>query len=246
VNVTRARTVVSRRRAKPALAAEPLARPLDRILTAGRAAALAGVAIQTLVHLLNAALDGRPQLDANAEHNVMTWGSSVATFAAAFAAALHAILLPGQRRGYILLACLLAFFSLDEAILLHERLSGWILDSFGFSASWDSVLWPALYLPLAAPVVLILVAVARTAPVRASRFILVGLILLVSAVAAEALSAPLSTPETAGGWAHVLEGAYEEGAELVGWILIGAGLTVSTLFEVAREAPYGRSGAQHT
>jgi hypothetical protein len=211
--------------------ADLLSAALDRVLTVALAVALTAVAIQTLIHLLNAAVDGTRQFDANAESNAMAWASSVATFAAAFAAALHATLLGERRRSYVFLACLFAFFSLDDAIVLHERLSQRLLDVVGLSASWDSVLWPALYLPLAGSAVLLLAAVARAAPARAGRFIRVGLILLLTAVAAEALSAPVSTAETVTEWPHVLEGAYEEGAELVAWILIAAGVTVSTLYE---------------
>lgn len=213
-------------------AAESFRAPLDRVLTLGLAVALTGVALQTLVHLLNAAFFENPLLDANAEHNPMTWASTVATFAAALAAALHATLLRKRRRTYIVLACAFAFFSLDDAILLHERLATSVLDALGVSVSWDSVLWPALYLPLAGVVVLSLLAVAHTAPARAGRFIRIGLLLLLAAVAAEALSAPVSTTDTGAGWAHVLVGAFEEGAELASWILIATGLMVSTLSKV--------------
>jgi hypothetical protein len=231
------RAAVSIRRVQapfgPEARAEPLPAPLDRVLTVGLVVGCAGVAIQTLVHLLNMAFKGSPQLDANAEFNAMSWASTVATFAAAFAAGLHATLLGERRRTYAFLACAFAFLSLDDAILLHERISGWFFDTVGFSASWDRVLWPALYLPLGGATLVLLAAVALTVPARAGRFILVGLVLLLSAVAAEVLSAPVSTGETSG-WGHVLEGAYEEGVELVGWILIGAGLTTSTLFEAGR------------
>ena len=208
--------------------------PLDRVLTVGLALAVTAVSLQTLAHLLNAAFDGGRGLDANAEQNAMTWASSSATFAAAFLAGLCAVLLDERRRAWVLLASIIAFFSLDDAILLHERLAQWVLALFGQDTSWDSLLWPALYLPLAGIVVVLLLSVTRTAPGRARRFLLVGLALLLTAVAAEALSAPVSTPETAGGWAHTLEGAYEEGAELAGWILIATGLTVSTLSEPGR------------
>jgi uncharacterized protein YegP (UPF0339 family) len=209
--------------------AESLPAPLDRVLTFGLAVALTGVVIQTLVHLLNAAFVDSPQLDASAEGNAMTWASSVAIFAVAFAATLHAVLLNERRRTYALIACVFAFFSLDEAILVHERLAEWVLAALGQDISWDSVVWPALYLPLAGTVVVLLVALARTAPARARRFVIVGLVLLVTAVAAEVLSAPVSTGDTTAGWVHVFESAYEEGAELMGWIMIATGLTVSTL-----------------
>jgi hypothetical protein len=212
-------------------AAQPLSTPLDRVLTVGLAVGVTAVAVQTLVHLLNAVFDISSQLDANAEFNAMSWASSAATFAAAFAAGLHATLVGDRRRSYVFLACVFAFFSLDDAILLHERLSDWSVHTVGLSETWDSVIWPALYLPFAGVAAVLLAGVARVAPPRAGRFILIGLFLLLSAVAAEVLSAPTSGPETASGWGHALEGAYEEGAELMAWILIAAGLIVSSLFE---------------
>jgi hypothetical protein len=213
-------------------AAEPLSAPLDRVLRVGARIAVTAVAVQTLVHLLNAFYDWSPQLDANAEYNAMSWASSVATFAAAFAAGLHATLIGERRRTYSFLACVFAFFSLDDAILVHERISEWSVDTVGLSETWDSVIWPALYLPFAGVAVALLAALARAAPARAARFVLVGLLLLLTAVAAEVVSAPTSTSQTASGWGHALEGAYEEGAELMGWILIAAGLMVSSLSEL--------------
>jgi hypothetical protein len=47
-----------------------------------------------------------------------------------------------------------------------------------------------------------------------------------AAVAAEVLSAPISTGEN---WPVTLERAFEEAAELAGWILIATGLTAITL-----------------
>jgi hypothetical protein len=214
--------------------AESLSGPFDRVLTVGLAVALTAAVTQTLLHLLNAAFLDRAQLDARAEANAMTWASSVAIFAAAFAAALHAVLLSKRRRAYAFIACVFAFFSLDEAILVHERLAESVLGAAGQDTSWDSLVWPALYLPLAAIVALLLVSLTRTWDTRASRFVAIGLILLVTAVAAEVLSAPLSTSESEGGWPHVFESAYEEGAELTGWILIATGLTASTLSEAGR------------
>jgi hypothetical protein len=154
----------------------------------------------------------------------MTWANLVATFAAAFAAILHAVLLSERRRTYAFIACVFAFFSLDEAVLVHERLAKSVIAAAGQDTSWDSVVWPALYLPLAGAVVVLLVSLTRTTPTRARRFVGVGLVLLVTAVAAEVLSAPVSTGETVAGWTHVLESAYEEGAELTGWIMIATGL----------------------
>jgi hypothetical protein len=61
---------------------------------------------------------------------------------------------------------------------VHERLAESVLTAVGQDASWDSVVWPALYLPLAGAVVVLLVSLTRTTPTRARRFVDVGLLLL--------------------------------------------------------------------
>jgi hypothetical protein len=208
--------------------------PFDRVLSVAVAIALVGVTVQTLVHLVNAAVDGGTQLNVNAEHNAMAWAGSAAMFSAAFAAALHAILMQQRQLSYAFLASVFAFFSLDEVILVHERLAAWALGVVGVSTSWDSVLWPVLYSPVAGLCLVLLLALARGAPARCGRFIRIGLVLLVTAVTAEMVSAPVSTFENADGWPHIVEGAFEEGAELAGWILIAAGLMASTLFDAVR------------
>jgi hypothetical protein len=59
---------------------------LDRVLTVVLAVAVVAVALQTAVHLVNAAFFENPQLSVLGEGNATTWAGCVATFAAAFAA----------------------------------------------------------------------------------------------------------------------------------------------------------------
>jgi hypothetical protein len=199
---------------------------MDRLLCVGTVFAVVGVAIQTVIHLLNAALDGGPFLSVGGENNPIAWSHSAAIFAAAFVCALHAATVSERRRIFAALAAILAFLSLDEILIVHERIVSRVLEVLGLPIVWDSVLWPLLYLPLLGALLLLLVRVAREASKEVGLRVLVGLGLLVAAVGAEVVSAPLSTGEN---WPHTVEGGFEEGAELAGWILITTGLTALTL-----------------
>jgi hypothetical protein len=206
--------------------------------------AVVGVTIQTAIHLLNAALDGSQYLSVNGEGNPVTWVHSAVIFAAAFVCTLHATILTARRREWAAIAAVLAFLSFDEMLLVHERIVGRVLEVLELPIVWDSVVWPVLYLPLLGALLLALVTVARLAPTGTGRLVLAGLGFLVAAVAAEVLSAPISTASDS--WSHTLEGAVEEGAELAGWILITTGLTAITLAELLASSQEGpvRRGAE--
>lgn len=213
----------------------------SRLLRVGIGFAVVGVTIQTAIHLLNAALDGSQYLSVNGEGNPVTWVHSGVIFAAAFVCTLRTTILTERRREWAAMAAMLAFLSFDEMLVVHERVVAEMLEVLELPLVWDSVVWPVLYLPLLGALLLLLVTVARLAPTGTGSVVLVGLGFLVAAVAAEVLSAPVSTSGES--WPHVLEGAVEEGAELVGWILITTSLTAITLAEFlasSREGPVRR------
>jgi hypothetical protein len=180
------------------------------------------VLLQTGIHIANALTFQLKALDADAEHTVFSWMGSAVTFAAALACVLLAA--PSFARGRLLvpLGGLVAFLSLDEAVSVHERIGIRIADLFDLSITWSRVIWPAVYLPLMLAVLALLVAAVRTAPRDTSRLVLVGLGCLSAAVAAEIVSAPLSTAVDA--FTEALVVAVEEGLELAGWGLIATGL----------------------
>lgn len=201
----------------------------SRVIRVGIVFAIVGVAIQTAIHSLNWVLDGSQYLSVNGEGNPVTWVHSGVIFAAAFACTLHATILTERRREWAAMAAILAFFSFDEMLVVHERIVGEMLELLELPHVLDSVVWPVLYLPLLGTLLLLLVTVARLAPTGTGSLVLVGLGFLVAAVAAEVLSASVSTADE--NWPLALEGAVEEGAELAGWILITTGLTAITLAE---------------
>lgn len=57
----------------------------------------------------------------------------------------------------------------------------------------------------------------------------VSVLLLAGAVVAEALSAPFSGTGDFDSWGHVLEGAFEEGAELGAWLLLASAFAATAL-----------------
>jgi hypothetical protein len=201
----------------------------DRILAAGRVAAIAGVTFQTVAHFVNASFFDTRVLDANSEGSVPTWANTAAIFAAAFACGLHALLSAEHRRLFVALAAILAFLSLDEMTVVHERVANQAVGLGGLDPVWDSVVWPALYGPLLATLLVLFFAAARAGPAAPGGYVVFGAALLIAAVLLEILSAPVSTGSN---WAHTLEGGFEEAAELGGWIAIATGLTAIALAQV--------------
>ena len=212
---------------------QPYRSLLDRLTTVGTWAAVIAVVVQTTLHLIGA-LRGISFLSANSENNPIAWSHGVAIFATAFVAVLHAVSIDHKRGRFIVIAAILAFLSLDEVVSIHERIAAWVLEELQLSRVWDSVLWPVIYLPLAGILALFLLRVASDAPRPAGRAILFGLGLLVASVVAEVVSAPWSTGENV---VHTIEGAFEEGAEIAGWILITTGLTTTTISAIVSVRP---------
>lgn len=228
----------------------PLAATERRLLDAGLVLAGSAAALQTVVHLLNAAFLHKPQLNVNLEHNVFAWAGTVSSFAVAFVALLAAVALTRGRTPYLVLALVVGFFSLDDMVQIHERIGADAAGALGLPEWFDSVLWPAIYVPLLATAVALMLSLARHAPARPRRLIYLALVSLLVAVAAEVVSAEWSGSATA--WPHQIEGAFEEAAELAAWILIAAALTVIAARDVLRDAAptlegdSGRPGAQST
>jgi hypothetical protein len=221
--------------------AAPLEPVEDRLLSAGLAFAVFASAAQTVVHLLNAAFLEKRSLNVNFEENAFAWASTVAAFSVAFVATVCAAGLSRGRGRYIALALVTAFISLDDMVVIHEEVGTKATETLGLPQSFDSLLWPAIYFPLLALGFLVLLSLAREAPARARRFIHVGLALFAFALVAEAASAPWTGAEDE--WPHVIEGAFEEAAELAAWILIATALTVVMLRELLRTAPAARARA---
>jgi hypothetical protein len=91
------------------------------------------------------------------------------------------------------------------------------------------ILWPVLFLPLLGLVFVLLLRVSKEARPPCRRLLRLGLGLLVTAVVLESLSfLILAVDETERSWLYFTEVAFEEGAELGGWILTAFALTALT------------------
>jgi len=210
------------------------AHDVDVVLSVGAVLAALGAALLILIHLGNAVFLDALVLNANGEATVWTWASVVAAAAVAQGAILRAVFVRAGRRMFIALALSAGFLSLDDLTVLHESVIGRVLPQLGLSDSWDSVLWPVLYLPVLGVTVLLLLVIARDSPARIRRFILAGLALLALAILLEIGSAPWSGAEE--NTVHTIEGGFEEAAELAGWILLAAAVLAGALRDVIVQA----------
>lgn len=210
------------------------------VVRVGIRIAVVAVLVQTVAHLGNEfLLDDRVEgLDADIEGNALTWASSVATFAVALCAALHAAAVEKQRREFTVLAALALWFSLDDVAIIHERVALELgEDLLGMPDYLAVRLWLILYLPLLLLAGLVLWRVAQEAQPPADRAVLVGLGLLVASIPVELAGAvtrklaedSTEVPET-------FRVAIEEGLELGGWILIATGLTAILCSALMRTA----------
>jgi hypothetical protein len=214
---------------------------LRRWLKLGWWTALLSAATLLLVHYANFFLLDRPRmiLDANGEVTVWSWASMLATGTVAAYALLGVCVQPRRWQLFSLLAVLCAYFSLDDQIALHERIASLAYRVLRLPESWDSVIWPVLYLPLLAAAFIALFRLSGTGPVRIKTTIRSGLFALVAAVVAEVASAPWSTDNNV---VHILEGGVEEALELAGWLLVATGTLAAALTQVGGGRSATRSG----
>jgi hypothetical protein len=217
---------------------------VERLVSTGYALALLAVGIQSVAHVANGAFfdDDIQAFNADDDASVFAWASSAVTFVAGFLVFLLWLLLSGHGR-LLLVAAVLAFFSLDDMTRIHERVGTAVRsDVFGLPDESSRLLWPALFFPLLAVAFGVLWGLARDAPGRAGSTVRIGLLLLAAGVAAEVVTAPLYIFDEATGWPGRTEVVVEEGAELAGWILVATGLTC-LLLEFLRRMTTDRARA---
>jgi hypothetical protein len=207
--------------------------PGDKLVVLGVAIAIVTVTAQSVGHLVGVRLldDRYLHLNADDELGLAAWTSSSATFAAAFGVLLLALLEKTIDRRLIALALLLAFFSLDDAVVVHERVGEKIADALGYGEDAERLIWLVLFLPLFALGLVLLVYASRRLPAALDRVLKWGIGLFVVALAAELLSSVIYSAADVerGSWPDVLEVIVEEGAELAGWILVATGFLAAVL-----------------
>lgn len=217
---------------------------IERLIRIGIGVAITGAVIQIASQLVNYFIFDVEvgNLNVDADTNSFAWASSVTIFAVGFACAILALVGWWSVPKLAALAAILAFFSLDDIIRVHERVTYSLReDVFGFQLAYGRILWPILFFPLLVAAFLLLWRLAEQAPARAGWAIRTGLVLLVLAVAAEAFSTVLHVgTDPAGTLQDIVQVAIEESLEFAGWALIAAAL-VATVYRVLTNM--GRDGA---
>jgi uncharacterized membrane protein len=200
----------------------------SRLLGVGVCLAVAGGLLILGGHVLNAiVLDDRFfELSARSEGNAFTWLSTSAAFGGALAAALHALLIERHRWRFAVMAVAFAHASLDDFIILHERLGQALYtDALGLSKELSSRLEILSVMPLLAAGFLAAWSVSGVMSTRIGRVLRAGLVTLAVAVALELvagstrllLDGPLA-------WIDEIRIGTEEGTELAGWTVVATAL----------------------
>jgi hypothetical protein len=197
----------------------------ERVITWGIALSVAGLLIQTAMHLTNfVVFDGDINgLDADEDFSAASWAGISATFVAGTGALLLGLVL---RRGvFYALAGLFTYLSFDDFMRVHERVAELGTVGIGKEEELGRVIWPLLFMPLLVAGAALIWIAANQFSGRASWLIRGGLLLLVSAVVLEASSAVLfQLGYEQLTWPYQIEVVLEEGCELVGWTWIATAL----------------------
>jgi hypothetical protein len=192
------------------------------------------VTLLVVVHLVNALAwgDRFPDLDADNDTSVWSW-ASVAT--ESFAAGVLGLLTLTSARSAALRFCtwVVVFLSLDDFIRIHEKIGAeWSI--FPHAAR---TMWPLIYLPLLASLMVLLWRVAQGLTDTERFLIRAGLLALVVAVCLETLTPLLfAIGQGHGSPGYEIEVAIEESLELGGWMWIAGGLASGLLLRQAVEA----------
>lgn len=207
---------------------------ISAVLRAGRALAIVAVIGLLIAHFTNALLLDHqvPGLDANHEGTPLTWASGLATGAVAIAALVAAVM-TGPFLPLLILGLSTAFLSMDDMIALHERLAAMLVTALALPDTWDSLLWPALYLPLMLVTAVLILRMTRSGTVETFRMGLFGLGMLAAAVVIEVVTAPWSSGTNL---VHTVQGGIEEALELGGWVCIATAAIATLLANVVRQA----------
>jgi hypothetical protein len=178
-------------------------------------------------------------LDVGGEGNAFAWASTVATFAAAYASALLAIVWRERAVRFATLAVCFAYFSLDDMAQIHERAGASLFHkTLELPSNVSEQLELTLYAPLFLLALWVVWSLIGEMPPRTSRILVTGVALLGLAVVAE--FSGLVTRRLEEHDVPLVNGVrlgIEEAAELAGWILVASALTALFCAMLASPGP---------
>ncbi len=208
----------------------------ERILEAGALVAAVGGILLVLATLANQFVISPDvsSIDGRVEHSVWTWASSAATFAGAFVATVWLVVSPRRRLNVITIVVTLAYFSLDDMLELHEEVGSDVGESLALP-DWVGGRWLLAYPPLLVLAVWALVGATWNETAKVRRAMLAGIALLGIGLVRELVGIATKHVQLDGtAWPHAVRGAFEEAAELSGWIVVASALTATLVLELAR------------
>jgi hypothetical protein len=183
----------------------------------GLALAAAVVLAQTAAYVVEAPAAGR-------EGGALDWLSVAAIAAVAVAAGFAAARVRDRRRRFALLAALLAFLAIDDALGLHERMTAAVAGWLGVSGRGDA-LFLLPYLPLLAVAFGLLLSATREAGRQARAVMYFGLALLAAGLVLRVAAALVAATELMPApWQRTLGVAAMHDAEVAAWVLLASGL----------------------
>lgn len=194
-------------------------------------AALGFVALVVLHLFDQLALDARFEaIDADEDESAWSWASVSAEAVAGAILALLAATVVGSRTMKFA-AFVMAYLSLDDFIRIHENI-GSLITPFPHSVR---ILWPLLYFPLLASLMVVLWRLCEGRPSQVALLVRSGLLILAVAVVLEGLTPVLfAIDQGHESFGYELEVAVEEGFELSGWLLIAGGMGAALIAQLAR------------
>jgi hypothetical protein len=196
---------------------------------------IVAVTLQAGAELVDALALGHrvSELDAGRDGSLFDWASVVAVSAVAVAAAARALCVAGERRRFAVLAGILAFLALDDAIGLHERIGDAASTLVGHSRAGDA-LYLIVYLPIVGVAFGLLVRAMRESARELRSVMAAGMVLLVAAVVTRLLAgAALALGLTFAAWQRAIGVVAMQGAELASWLLLSTGLTAGLCLTLA-------------
>ena len=215
---------------------DPQATPVDatlrRVTRFTLLLALGAFVALALVHLVNQLAFDDPYLalDADEDRSAWSWAAVSAEAVAGVLAALLAATVV-RSRALRFAAAVMVFLSLDDFSRIHENI-GSLVTLFPHSVR---LLWPLIYFPLLAALMVVLWRVAQGRVEEVRLLVRSGLVLLVVAVALEILTVALFAADQGHTtFLYELEVSIEEGFELAGWTLIAGGMAAALVAQLGR------------